>query len=159
MNNFFRKLFSTTLISCLSLSMFACGSQSTGQVAVENAGTLSSDDMLLINEEVVPKSSTPAGEEDDTRNVQKLSNMGMTLPLPEEYVNTKGFIEYQDIDLSDEGLYFATASYIGIPKEKYDEMVSGGMSAEDTDYILTTPLKGARINVYEKRIDNLLENR
>ncbi|MCR5342423.1 MAG: TlpA family protein disulfide reductase [Butyrivibrio sp.] len=26
-------------------------------------------------------------------------------------------------------------------------------------YILTTPLKGARINVYEKRIDNLLKNK
>ena len=120
--NFFRKTICILIISCISFSLFSCGYRSkvpnTG--AQDEVPNQTLDSQLIIDD-VVAKSSTPDDNIEDSNYSEKiLSTSGITLHIPEEYVNTDGIILYNDYDISSgSGVYYASASYIGMPEEEY----------------------------------------
>lgn len=114
-------LISVTMIACLSLNMLACGSENSAPVADSEAADHQLLDFLSISEGNVPMSSTPATDSDNTKyNEKVLPDAGVTLNLPEEFVNTDGYIYYSSQDISSgNGIYYASAIYYGVTEEEF----------------------------------------
>ena len=135
MKRFFRMLISVTMIACLSLNMLACGSDNSAPVADSEAADHQLLDFLSISEGNVPMSSTPATDSDNTKYNKVLPDAGVTLNLPEEFVNTDGYIYYSSQDISSgNGIYYASAIYYGVTEEEFfDYLTKEEVTEEETE--------------------------
>ena len=132
----YRRLFSIAIISCLSLSLFSCGSKPVIPDTEEETDSAHLVDPQIIIDEAVATSSTPTKADNTNYSEKVLPVIGITLNLPEAFVNTDGFINYRDQTVSDgEGLYVAIATYVAMSQDDYTAIVSEDMSDEDMDYI------------------------
>ncbi len=137
----FRKILSIVIILNLSIALFSCGSKpaSEGESSPEAEENVPSVESIF--EDSIARTDTPEVNTLHSPNTKYsdkvLSNSGITFHLPKEYVNTDGYIEFSDYDISGgEGVNYASGSYVGMPESEYRSYVNNeNLSTEDMQYL------------------------
>lgn len=129
--NLVKKLFSTTVALCTALGLAACGSGTT------QTGTASQGAAADITSSVTATEADAAAAEYgfdlSTATKREMPDCGITLLIPPEYDNTKGFTSIIGYDMTGDGVYWIQGLYGGITDEEYASLQQQMMETKDAE--------------------------
>ncbi len=120
----YNKLVIIPMVLSFTMSAIGCGASTETE---ENAqGTSESTESTL--EQSVSEEKTS----NDSENDYNMSQVGINFHLPDEYINTEGLFDLSGAELSSgDGVYYASAGYVGISAEEYQKIAENENRTDD----------------------------